>query len=70
MEDILNIDDHPQMRLLAWNRVVREIAADEAFALYEANWRWVDQDELTANEAALIKRLTEQYGHGVLNTPK
>ncbi len=70
MQDKLNIDDYPQMRLLAWNRVVRVIEADEAFALYEANWRWVEQDELTDNEATLIKRLTEQYGHGVLNTPK
>lgn len=70
MEDILNIDDYPQMRLLAWNRVVRVIEADIAFALYEANWRFVDQDELTVNEAALINRLIKQYGKGVLNTHK
>lgn len=70
MEDILNIDDYPQMRLLAWNRVVRVIDADEAFALYEANWRFVDQDELTVNEAALINRLIKQYGKGVLNPHK
>ena len=70
MEDILNIDDYPQMRLLAWNRVVRDIPADEAFALYEANWRFVDQDELTVNEAALINRLIKQHGKGILNPHK
>jgi len=62
----LNIDDYPQMRLIAWNRVVREIDAEEAFALYEANWRWIEQESLTATEAALIERLTKQYGRGVL----
>lgn len=66
-EDMLKIDDYPQMALLAWNRVVRNIPADEAFALYEANWRFVEKDQLTNNEAALIERLTRQYGHGVLN---
>lgn len=70
MEDKLNIDDYPQMRLLAWNRVVRVIEADVAFALYEANWRFVDQDELTVNEAALINRLIKQYGKGILNPHK
>lgn len=70
MEDIVNIDDYPQMRLLAWNRVAREIDAVVAFALYEANWRFVDQDELTTNEATLINRLIKQYGNGVLNTHK
>ena len=70
MEDKLNIDDYPQMALLAWNRVVRVIAADDAFALYEAYWRFVDQDELTVIEAALINRLIKQYGKGVLDPHK
>ena len=66
-KSLLNIDDYPQMRLLAWNRVVRDIPEDEAFALYEANWRYVDKEQLTNNEACLLDRLTRQYGHGVLN---
>lgn len=65
--DTLNIDGYPQLALLAWNRVVREITGEEAFALYERNWRFVDVGTLTATETALIDRLTEQYGHGVLN---
>lgn len=67
MTDALQIDDYPQMALLAWNRVVREISGEEAFALYESNWRFVDVDHLEPHEAALIDRLTKQYGHGVLN---
>lgn len=67
MPDILHIDDYPQLKLLAWNRAVRNIAGDEALALYERNWRFVDAATLTNEEAALIARLTAQYGHGVLS---
>lgn len=67
MAHYLHIDDYPQLALLAWNRAVRDIAEDEAFALYERNWRFVDAEHMTALEAALIKRLTAQYGKGFLN---
>lgn len=67
MNDTLRIDDFPQLALLAWNRALREITGEEAFALYERNWRFVDAEHLTTTEAALIERLTTQYGHGVLN---
>ena len=63
----IKIDDYPQLALLAWNRAIRVIDAEEAFALYEGNWRFVDQATLTPAEAALIRTLTDQFGHGVLN---
>ncbi|MEB0214373.1 MULTISPECIES: hypothetical protein [unclassified Undibacterium] len=63
----LQIDDYPQLALLAWNRVVRQIEEEEAFALYENNWRFLDIESLLPGEAELIARLTQQYGHGVLN---
>lgn len=65
--DTFCIDDYPELALLAWNRAVRDIDGEEALALYEANWRFVDQDHLTPQEQALIARLTQQYGQGVLN---
>lgn len=61
------IADYPQLMLLAWQRQGKEIAADEAFALYEANWRFVDEATLTDPERELIERLTRAYGSGVLN---
>ncbi len=67
INDTFKIDDYPQLALLAWSRVVREITGEEAFALYERNWRFVDVGCLNTNETALIDRLTTQYGHGVLN---
>lgn len=62
----LRIDDYPEMALLAWNRAVREIAEDEALALYEANWRFVDPEKLQAHERALIAHLVAHYGRGAM----
>lgn len=67
VDDTLTIDDYPQLALQAWNRVIRQISGEEAFALYERNWRFVEPDQLTPEEAILIKRLTTQYGRGVMN---
>ena len=67
MNDTFQIDEYPQLALLAWNRVVRDITGEEAFGLYERYWRFVDANGLTPDEAAFIERLKTQYGHGVLN---
>jgi len=62
------IADYPQLRLIAWNRRPTDtITEEEAFALYEANWRFIEQDQLTLNERALIEHLTEVHGKGVMN---
>lgn len=65
---MLRIADFPQLKEIAWNRrgddVVRE---EEALALYERNWRFVDMRTLVVNERNLIDRLVRNYGKGVLN---
>jgi hypothetical protein len=59
--------DFPELTLLAWNRdVARPIPAEEAFELYERNWRFVDTEHLTPRETKLIKELTDAFGNGVL----
>ena len=63
----LIIDDYPELALRGWNRSIRKIDEEAAFALYEHNWRFVDIEHLMPKEAALIARLTREYGHGVLN---
>lgn len=65
--DILCIDDYPELALVAWNRAVRHIAGDEALALYESNWRFIDRNAMTPKESALVERLVHQYGHGLLH---
>lgn len=64
---MIRITDYPQLKLLSWNRHTDFIDDDEALALYESNWRFVDQNNLTDNELKLINHLTIEYGHGVLN---
>jgi len=59
--------DYPQLRMLAWNRPANALLEDaEAFALYEANWRFVDKGALNDTEAALLERLTREQGAGLL----
>lgn len=58
--------EYPELALLAWNRdPACPIAAEEAFALYERNWRHVDTNRLTPREATLIRELTDPFGHGL-----
>lgn len=64
----IQLADYPQLQFIAWNRPKDDfIEEDEAFSLYERNWRWVEQDNLSVNERQLIERLTHVFGHGVLN---
>ena len=64
----VRIADYPQLKLLAWNRNADAfIDEQDAFALYEREWRWVEQAALLSHERALIDNLTQRYGHGVMN---
>lgn len=64
----IRIADYPQLHLLAWS-LNPDATLDEAdaFALYEREWRWVEVSALLPHEQALIERLTQTYGHGVMN---
>jgi hypothetical protein len=66
-DSLVDIQEYPNLRLLCWNRAERFIPASDAFALYERNWRFVDEKTLEANERKLIERLTRTYGDGLLN---
>jgi hypothetical protein len=64
----LKIGDYPQLALLAWSRRPDDvITAEEAFGLYESNWRFVDHKQLDDQERELIDGLTETCGHGLMN---
>lgn len=64
---VLEIDQWPCLRELAWNRADRWIPADEALALYERNWRFVDPQQLTQAESELLDHLKYRFGGGMLN---
>ena len=63
----LQLSDYPQLAALCWSRIVTTIDERDAFALYESGWRFVDHEHLSPEEQALIEKLTEHYGNGVLN---
>jgi hypothetical protein len=65
---MIAITDYPQLKLIAWNRRQDDLLEErDALALYEANWRFIDEATLTDEEHALIEMLKNVYGHGVLN---
>lgn len=64
---MVTISEYPELKLLAWNIHLEEITEEEAFAVYEAGWKYVAEDLLTKKETDLIQRLTRIYGKGVMN---
>lgn len=68
MENPIRLADYPQLRLIAWNRRAEDLVSDEeALALYERNWRHIDQGSLQPAERHLIDRLIRTVGKGVLH---
>ncbi|HET8696731.1 MAG TPA: hypothetical protein VFO94_04560 [Gammaproteobacteria bacterium] len=63
----MRLADYPQLRDLAWNRVDELITANEAFQLYERNWKLIDAGSLGKRERELIARLKADFGHDEIN---
>ncbi|MDR3532457.1 MAG: hypothetical protein P4L90_18130 [Rhodopila sp.] len=62
---------YTQLARLAWNRdPSRAISGEEAFGLYEANWRHVEVASLSPGERDLIEALAARFGSGHLLTTK
>lgn len=66
--DTFVIGDLPQLRLIAWNRNPHDaITGEEAFDLYERNWRFIDEAAMLPPERSVVDRLILEYGHGILH---
>ena len=65
--ETISIDEYPQLSSLCWSRASRTVEEPEALHLYESGWRFIEKDKLTDGESALITRLVQRYGNGVLN---
>lgn len=64
----IRIEQYPQLRDLCWNRPADTVLeGEDALALYERNWRFIDTARLTPDEQALLDLLVARYGNGVLN---
>lgn len=67
-ERVVRVADYPMLRDLLWTGRRREfLPAQEAFDIYERNWRFVNPAELVDAEKALIERLRRRFGGGLLN---
>ncbi|MGE5864243.1 MAG: helix-turn-helix domain-containing protein [Rhizobacter sp.] len=64
----IRLKHYPQLRGLAWH--IRddeaELTPEEAFELYERNWRYLDKEAILPREHALIERLKQNVGQGVM----
>jgi hypothetical protein len=66
-DTLIEVAAYENLAALCWNRRGRYIGAEEAFRLYERNWRFVDHRGMKSAERALVERLAARYGNGVLN---
>lgn len=65
---MVRVKDFPALKLIAWSyKEDVELTDEEALALYERNWRFVDQARLSSEERALIERLVREVGGGILH---
>ena len=59
-------EDLPQLKTLAWNRdVSAPMAGADALALYEREWRHVDETAMTCHERATLDDLIRTHGNGL-----
>jgi hypothetical protein len=65
--ELVRVSDYPQLRLLCWSRTAEFLTREDAFALYERNWRHVDVARLTDDERALLDALAAELGNGLIN---
>ena len=63
----IRLADYPQLQRLAWHTPgAVEVTAQEAFGLYERNWRHIDHAAMQATERALLDALIQTVGKGHL----
>ena len=65
--ELVDISDFPQLKQLCWNLKTEFLTRADALAIYERNWRLIDQHTLDPTERNLIDELVEQLGKGVVN---
>ncbi len=57
------VANYPQLRQLAWQLDgATQLSPQEAFNVYERNWRHLDQDALQPDEQSLLTALQQAFG--------
>jgi hypothetical protein len=67
-EQLVAVADFPLLKQLLWTGRPRALVpAEEAFRIYERNWRFVRRSAPGEAERSLIGRLARRYGRGLVN---
>ncbi len=56
---MIELENYSTLRLLCWNQRSGFVSRQDAFSIYERNWRFVEKDKLTDSECPLVDELTE-----------
>lgn len=65
--ETIDVGRYPQLKLLCWNRRSQFLTTQEAWSLYERNWRFVEADQLEPSERQLVETLSSRFGGGKMN---
>jgi hypothetical protein len=65
--ETIEVGRYPQLKLLCWNRRNHFLTAQDAWSLYERNWRFVEPDQLEPSERQLIETLASRFGGGIMH---
>ena len=63
--ETVDVEAFPQLKLLCWHRRDRQLSAEDAWNLYERNWRFVEPAQLRPDEKRLIDTLAARFGGGL-----
>ena len=62
----IRIADYPLLKLVCWNRAAEgRVSRAEALALYERNWRHINDQSMTAAEQKFFDDIVANEGAGV-----
>ena len=65
--ETIEVGRYPQLKLLCWNRRNPFLTAQDAWSLYERNWRFVEPNQLEPAERQLIETLCSRFGGGIMH---
>lgn len=65
--ELIDLADFPQLQQLCWNLKVEFLTRADAYAIYERNWRLIDEANLEPTELNLVQELVQELGKGMVN---
>lgn len=63
--ETIDVKRYPQLQFLCWNRRDHFLTPQDAWSLYERNWRFVETNQLEPSERQLIEILSARFGGGI-----